>query len=120
MLPFEFKALYIIIIAFALMLGLISKKKVGKIIAGMIFFPILIIFLWNMIQPVLMQFPPTERILILSVGFFILLFVLMMGTTFGREIIASFLGGLLLEIFKGIAKLFGGLSSILFRIFRRK
>ena len=119
MIPAEFKILYLAIIAIALMLGLISKKKVGKIIAGMVFFPIVILFLWTMIQSALMQFQPQEQVLILFFGFFILLFFVLLGTSFGREVIASFLGGLLLEIFKTTIRFFGRLRKITMGIFKK-
>ena len=119
MFPVEIKLLYIVILALALTLGLISKKKVGKIIAGMIFFPVVLLVAWNMIQAILMQFPPIERILIIIGGVSIFIIILLVGTRFGREVLASFLADMLYDMFKGFWRMLSGIVIGMLRLFRR-
>jgi len=120
MLSGPLKLLFLVLLGFGLMLGLISRKKVGKIIGRMLFFPILILFAYGLLKNMLKQLPPNEQFFYILIFIFILLLIIIMTTQFGREVLASFIGSLLHDIFKWIFNLTGGFFSRILRFIRRR
>jgi hypothetical protein len=96
------KLLAILAIAFALMFGIISPSKASRKIALMLFLPTVLLIGWGIFNRVWQMYSPLERVAV-TVGVVIALVgILLVGTRFGREVLASIVGDFLYDVIKAV------------------
>ena len=113
------KILYLYLIDLGVTFGLVKKGKVFKILIGMIFIPVILAILWNSLKSIFMQFGPYEQFMAIIGGIIFILMIILVGTRFGKEVLASMLGDLLYDLFKFIVRLSLAIGKGIMRIFQR-
>ena len=89
---FSVKQLYLVLLGLGLMLGLVTRRQVFRRIAMLIVTPVVVVVGWQSLQAVWQSTPFEARLLLLGIGLPLSLLVLLVGTSFGREVFASILG----------------------------
>jgi hypothetical protein len=99
------KLLFIVAIAFALMLGIVKRSKAFSLISSILIGSILWIFIRSIALGLWSNLSGTEQFCVIVLGLPTLLFGLVLSTTFGREVAASFFGDALFTLFRGVVLL---------------
>ena len=96
------KALILILLAFGVMLGIVSRRKVAKIIGGMIFMPVLLMLAWGVVVDLWAYLSVLEKLGVVAGAMVLLLSWIVFFTAFGREVLASIVGDFLYDKLKSL------------------
>lgn len=115
----DLKPLFLVLMAFGLMLGLLSRKKVFKAIGRMIFLPMLFWVLFNYINRFYNNLNTFPQVLFLVV-FSILILVAILRLTLGKTVFTDVLGNFIYDLLKAFFLLPFRLMTKLFNLFSQK
>lgn len=96
------RALILILLAFGVILGLVSKRKVAKIIGGMIFIPMLLMLAWGLVVDLWAHLSVLEKLGVVAGAMVLLLSWIVFFTAFGREVLASIVGDFIYDKLKSL------------------
>jgi len=91
------RTLSIMLIGLGVMVGLVSPSKAFKMIARMIVVPIAVLFAWTFALEAWATLPVLTRVAVIALGVPASVVALLVGTKFGREVIASIMGNWLYD-----------------------
>jgi len=100
----SFKVLIFLILIIGFMLGLVSKKRLGKFISGLIFIPIVLMVLWNSIKGAGAAMDSPISIL-LAIGILVVGALLALRLLLGDKILHTILGNFIYDILKWLVLL---------------
>ncbi len=110
----QFRVLVLLLLTFGLTIGIVSGKRVGKFIAGMIFMPLLLMVAFTYIQKVRVTLDPAMSLLFtIAILFAVLIIVLrlLLGKQIWHGVVADFVYDLLkwlvLLPFRIVRRIFG-------------
>ena len=96
------RLLIILALGLAVMFGILSPKKASKKIGMMLIVPLLLTIAWSLLSETWDNISFLERIVFLLSGVVVLLAVVLVGTRFGREVLASMIGDFLYDTIKSV------------------
>ena len=95
------RTLSIMLIGLGVMIGMVSPSKAFKMIARIIIVPIAVIFVWTFALEAWASLPTLTRVAVVALGVPASGAALLMGTHFGREVLASVIGNWLYDRLRG-------------------
>jgi hypothetical protein len=96
------KLLIILALGFAVMFGIVSPKKAFKKIGMMLILPLILTIGWGLLSETWDNISYPERIVFLVSSVVVVLAVVLIGTRFGREVLASMIGHFLYDTIKSV------------------
>lgn len=96
------RLLIILALGFGVMFGILSPKKAMKKIGLMLILPLILTISWGLLSDSWDNISYLERIVFLVSGVVVVLAVVLIGTSFGREVLASMIGNFLYDAIKSV------------------
>ena len=113
------KLLILVMLAMGLMVGLVSKKRIARYIAGIIFLPVLLYSVFSFFKGVLHNMGQVQSIL-LALAILLIGALVVMRLVLGHEIWSTVVGNFIYDVFKWIITLpFRILRAIYWKIIKR-
>ncbi len=99
------KLLLLIVVAFEMMLGLLRRSRAFSLVSSLLLVPLLWIFIRSAIIGIWGGLSGSEQMCVIIFGLPLVLFGLLVSTTFGREVVASFFGDALFTFARAVVLL---------------
>lgn len=115
----QLRVLIFLLLIFGFTVGVVSKKKITRFIAGMIFMPTLVAIVFHYIKQVRAAMDPTSSLLF-TIGILVVGLILVLRFLLGKDIWHSVAGDFVYDVLKWIFFLPFRIVRGLFALFRRK
>jgi hypothetical protein len=110
------KIILFLVLIFALIFGLINKKRILRSILLLIIAPIILLIAYNSVKRLLVTLNSTEQTIALSLLAIFFIFIFLILTKTGREIFGSVVGSFIYDVLKSLFRkvklFFSGVTKI--------
>lgn len=112
------KIILFLVLIFALIFGLITKKRILRSILLLIIAPIILLIAYNYLKRLLSTLNTTEQMITISLLAILSLFIFLIITKTGREIFGSVVGSFIYDVLKSLFKKVNYLFTGIIKIFK--